>query len=51
MKNCVENELKKDFSICDIDVMKKKLENASNILIIGDNTGETIFDKVMIEIV
>jgi len=49
MKNCVENELKKDFSICDIDVMKKKLENASNILIIGDNTGETIFDKVMIE--
>lgn len=29
--------------------MKKKLENALNILIIGDNTGETIFDKVMIE--
>lgn len=49
MKNCVENELKKDFSICDIDVMKKKIENATNILIIGDNSGETIFDKVMIE--
>ena len=46
---CVERELEKDFSVCDIEILERKLEKASNILIIGDNTGETIFDKVMIE--
>ena len=49
VKKCIEKELEKEFSICDIDIMEKKLKSASNILIIGDNTGETIFDKVMIE--
>lgn len=49
VKKCIEKELETDFSICDIDVIEKKLQTASNILIIGDNTGETIFDKVMIE--
>ena len=49
VKKCIEKELEKEFSICDIDIMEKKLQNASNILVIGDNTGETIFDKVMIE--
>ncbi len=49
VKKCIEKELEKEFSICDIDIMEKKLQTASNILIIGDNTGETIFDKVMIE--
>ena len=49
VEKCIEEELEKEFSICDIDIMEKKLQSASNILIIGDNTGETIFDKVMIE--
>ena len=49
IKQCIEKELEKDFSICDIDIMENKLQDASNVLIIGDNTGETIFDKVMIE--
>lgn len=46
---CIEVELEKSFSICDIEAFEGKLKNASNILIIGDNTGETIFDKVLIE--
>jgi uncharacterized protein with ATP-grasp and redox domains len=49
VEKCIEIELEKEFSVCDIDIFKQKLQTASNILIIGDNTGETIFDKVMIE--
>jgi uncharacterized protein with ATP-grasp and redox domains len=49
IKQCIERELEKEFSICDIDIMENKLQSASSVLIIGDNTGETIFDKVMIE--
>ena len=49
IEKCVESELEKEFYICDLDIFNNKLKEASNILIIGDNTGETIFDKVMIE--
>lgn len=49
IKKCVELELEKEFSICDLDIFNDKLKTASNILIIGDNTGETVFDKVLIE--
>jgi len=49
LEKCIEKEMEKEFSICDLALMEKKLESASNILIIGDNTGETVFDKVMIE--
>lgn len=47
--DCIKSELKKEFSISDIDLFQKKLSKANSILIIGDNTGETIFDKVLIE--
>lgn len=49
LEKCIENEIEKEFAICDINVFKFKLQSASNILIIGDNTGETIFDKVFLE--
>lgn len=49
IENCIVKELEKEFSICDIEILERKLETALNILIIGDNTGETVFDKVMIE--
>lgn len=49
LEKCIETELNKEFAICDIEVLDRKLEKTSNILIIGDNTGETIFDRVMIE--
>lgn len=46
---CIKTELSREFSINDLDVFEEKLGTAKNILIIGDNTGETIFDKVLIE--
>lgn len=49
VKHCVEHELEKEFSICDLDIFEDKLKTASNILIIGDNAGETVFDKILIE--
>lgn len=49
LETCVGNELEKEFSVCDLDVFTEKLHRAENILIIGDNTGETIFDRVMLE--
>lgn len=49
VKSCVECELEKEFSVCDLNVFMHKLKTASNILMIGDNTGETVFDKILIE--
>lgn len=45
----LEMEVKKEFSICDIEIFKKKLKSSKNILFIADNAGETIFDKILIE--
>lgn len=45
----LQNELTKEFSICDLDMLQKTLSSATNILIIGDNAGETVFDRVLIE--
>lgn len=46
---CVKQELQRSFAIDDSEIFKSKLATATNILIIGDNTGETVFDKVLIE--
>ena len=37
------------FAISDIKKLEEKMQNAENILILGDNAGETVFDKVLIE--
>lgn len=49
VKSCVKNEIEKKFSICNIESFENKLKKAETILIIGDNAGETIFDKVLAE--
>lgn len=49
LKKCIQDEIEKNFAICDLELFELKLQTANNILIIGDNTGETIFDKVLIE--
>ncbi len=49
IKSCIANELEKNFGICDIDSFENKLERSGSILIIGDNAGETVFDKVLAE--
>lgn len=47
IEECIENELEKKFSICDIKPFEHRLKTAKNILIIGDNAGETVFDRVL----
>ena len=46
---CLMAELEKPFAICDKDVFEKDIQKAKQILIIGDNAGEAVFDKVLLQ--
>ena len=48
MKN-LEEELVKRFAVCDLTRFQKELERAENLLIIGDNAGETVFDRLLMD--
>ncbi len=45
----IEVEVAKPFAINDYDTLKSKLASAKKALILGDNTGETVFDKILLE--
>ena len=45
----VEKILHQEFAICDYDFFKHELNKAKEILYIGDNSGEAVFDKILIE--
>ena len=45
----IEKELEKPFAICDIDAFRDKLDAAKTLLIIADNAGETVFDRLLME--
>ncbi|NLJ30986.1 MAG: DUF89 family protein [Clostridiales bacterium] len=45
----IETELEKEFSVCDLALFEEKLKTAKNVLIIADNAGETVFDRVLAE--
>jgi uncharacterized protein with ATP-grasp and redox domains len=45
----IKNIFKKQFAIYDKEVFEKKLLDAQNIVVIGDNVGEHVFDKMMIK--
>lgn len=49
LKHDVEEILDKDFGICDYDAFKGYLDGTGEILYIGDNAGECVFDRVLIE--
>ena len=49
IKNRLFHELEKEFAIKDISELIEKCRKARKILIIGDNAGETVFDRVLIE--
>ncbi len=49
IEKCIEEEFEKEFSICDIDVFEEELKTAKSLLIIGDNAGETVFDRFVAE--
>lgn len=42
-------EIKKEFKICEIEKLIEVLNKAKTLLIIGDNAGETVFDRILIE--
>ena len=45
----IDEVLTKDFAICDYDKFKEYLDKTDEILYIGDNAGETVFDRILIE--
>ena len=45
----VDEVLEKDFAVFDYNKFKHGLDKASKILYIGDNAGECVFDKILIE--
>ncbi len=45
----IQETLSKEFEICDIKAFRSALERAQNILYIGDNAGESVFDRLLIE--
>lgn len=49
IENVVEKELMKRFAVCDSDSFSEKLKKAKTLLMIGDNAGETFFDRVLAE--
>ena len=49
MNKTVEEVLKKSFAICDYSLFKDRLAGAKQVLYIGDNAGETVFDRLLIE--
>jgi len=49
IEEAVGRELDKEFSICDLQKLKRELQQADSLLIIGDNAGETVFDRILIE--
>ena len=45
----IGTSIKKYFAVCDYGKFKKYLDKAKEILYNGDNAGESVFDKILIE--
>ena len=45
----VNRVLSQDFAINDLTLLRKHLEAVESILFLGDNAGETVFDRILIE--
>ena len=49
IETAIKEALENDFAICDYSAFKDKLAETEEILYIGDNAGETVFDRLLIE--
>ena len=49
IEKSIETEMERPFAICSIAQFERQLEKAKSILIIGDNTGETVFDCLLLK--
>ncbi len=45
----IKEILSRDFAVFDYEAFKKALHKAENVLYIGDNAGESVFDKLLIK--
>jgi hypothetical protein len=45
----MEEELDKPFAVCDAYSLQQRLKTAKSLLVIGDNTGETVFDCLLLQ--
>lgn len=45
----IDDEMGKPFAVCDASIFSRQLKTAKSLLIIGDNTGETVFDCLLLE--
>ena len=49
LKSDIVDVLEKDFAICDEHEFRDALEQTEDVHYLGDNAGETVFDRVLIE--
>lgn len=49
VEDSISEALSTGFALCDYNQFKEILSNARRILIIGDNSGEIVFDKLLVE--
>ena len=49
IENDLEKILQQDFALNDIKLFRERLSKADHILYLGDNAGESVFDKILIE--
>ena len=49
VKHDIERVMKQEFAIFHYKEFKENLDNVSSILYIGDNAGESVFDRLLIE--
>jgi len=48
LEETLKEELSRGFAVCDIDFLRADLLGATKVLIIGDNAGETVLDRILI---
>jgi len=44
-----DTEVFRPFAVCDLPVLREKLRTAKSLLAIGDNTGESVFDGLLLK--
>ncbi len=49
IKEQIEAELTKELALCDLESFAEELRQAKRLLLIGDNAGETVFDRILLE--
>lgn len=49
LESSLERVLEQPFAVCDYETFVARLKRAERVIYIGDNAGETVFDRVLIE--